>query len=134
MTITPPQNALSNTCFKTWMTADNICCTQVKPNAVIELKDAVQNRADVISIAMSKIPPILVDLREIKSISREARDYFSMKNHEPQVSAIAMVVRSPLSKVIGNFFLGVNKPVVPTHLFTSAEKAYHWLLENRQRK
>ena len=32
--------------------------------------------------------------------------------------------------VIGNFFLGANKPLRPTRLFTSTESAITWLKEN----
>jgi len=69
----------------------------------------------------------LVDLRDINSITKEARDHFSMRDRKPAVSAIAMLVKSPVSSIIGNFFLGLNKPSVPTHLFTSEVKAVNWL-------
>jgi hypothetical protein len=29
--------------------------------------------------------------------------------------------------VLGNFYLGLNKPLVPTRLFTSEEEAQAWL-------
>ena len=36
-------------------------------------------------------------------------------------------LRSPLTRAIGNFFLGLNKPLMPTRLFTSEEEALAWL-------
>ncbi|MBC7865317.1 MAG: hypothetical protein IAF38_20240 [Bacteroidia bacterium] len=130
MASTPKHKALENTCFFTWLDEFGICHTEVKENSVIELKDAVENKEDVLTIAGEKIPPILVDLRKIKSISKEARDYFAMKNRKPGVKAIAMLIKSPVSKIIGNFFLGINLPSVPTKLFNSETKALNWLKEN----
>ncbi len=37
------------------------------------------------------------------------------------------VISSPVSRVIGNFFMGLNKPISPTRLFTDPHKAIQWL-------
>ena len=41
--------------------------------------------------------------------------------------AIALLVGSPLSRVIGNFFVGLNRSTFPLRLFTSEEEAIAWL-------
>ncbi len=43
------------------------------------------------------------------------------------ITAIAMLINSPGSRIIGNFFLGINKPSVPTKLFNEKNKAIEWL-------
>lgn len=106
---------------------DNLCYSIVKENAVIELEDAENNSIDVKTISKGKIYPIFVDIRAIKEIKKEARDHFTMKNRQPGVSAIAILINSPVSRIIGNFFMGINKPSVPSQLFTSEEKAITWL-------
>jgi hypothetical protein len=113
--------------FTTWLGEDKICYTVVRANAVVELQDAIENTIAIKEISGDKIYPILVNLKLINSISREARDHFAMHNRTPGVSAIAMLIKSPGSRIIGNFFLGLNKPVVPTKLFTQKEKAIEWL-------
>lgn len=113
--------------FVTGIDERNICRTTVKRNAVIGLADAQENSKAVLKISQGKTLGLLVDLREIRSISKEARDHFAMHNRQPGVSAIAMLIKSPLSRVVGNFFLGINMPSVPTNLFTSEEKAIAWL-------
>ncbi|MGQ0827149.1 MAG: DUF7793 family protein [Bacteroidota bacterium] len=112
--------------FHTWL-QDGICYTKVKEGSVIDLKDAIENTEAVIKVSAGVIYPMLVDLRVINSITKEARDHFSMRNRKPGVNSIAMLVKSPVSSIIGNFFLGLNKPSVPTHLFTSETKALKWL-------
>jgi len=113
--------------FTTWLGDDGICYTVVRPNVSIVLKDALENSVSIKEISGDTIYPLLVNLKEINSISKEARDHFSMQDRTPGVSAIAMLIRSPVSRVIGNFFLGINKSAVPTKLFTVESEAVTWL-------
>ncbi|CAN5154250.1 hypothetical protein BH09BAC5_BH09BAC5_28610 [soil metagenome] len=101
--------------------------TKVAAGAEIQLEDAKENTLNVIKISGGANYPVLVDLKEIKSISKEARDHFSMRGRKPNVTAIAMLVGSPLSKIIGNFFLGLNKPIVPTKMFNTDMDAIKWM-------
>lgn len=113
--------------FYTSLEEDGYIRTRVKPGAEIRLQDAKENTAAVVKISGGSCFPLLVDMREIKSISKEARDHFSMRGRKPQVTAIAMLVKSPIGPVIGNFFIGFSRPVVPTRLFNSEKKALAWL-------
>ena len=117
--------------FKTCL-KDGICISVVKPDSIILLEDAKENTQAVNQVSGQLICPILVDLRRIGTITKEARDHFSMKGRPPGVTAIAMLVKSPVSSLIGNFFLGLNKPVVPTQLFISETKALKWLQEHKK--
>ncbi|MBL7892483.1 MAG: hypothetical protein JNL63_07630 [Bacteroidia bacterium] len=113
--------------FTTWLDEPGICRTVVKKNDVIGLVEARGNSLAVRKISGDKLRPLLVDIREIKSIDKPARDHFAMHGRQAGVCAIGMLIRSPLSKVIGNFFLGINRPPVPTRLFNSEAKALDWL-------
>ena len=124
------KNSITTTMFNTWLDEHGICRTVVQPNAVIELQHAKENTAAVIQVSNGSCPPILVDIRLIKSINKEARDHFTMRGRKPMACAIAILVNSALSKVVGNFYLGINVPVAPTRLFTSEKKALNWLRIN----
>lgn len=113
--------------FQTWLDVDGICYTNVKPNAIIEVEDAKANSQAVKEVSAGNIYPLLVNLKGIHYISKEARDHFSMQNRTAGVKAIGMLIKSPGSRIIGNFFLGLNKPTVPTKLFTDKDKAIQWL-------
>ena len=41
--------------------------------------------------------------------------------------AVALLVGSPLSRAIGNFYLGFNRPTVPTRIFNAEAAALEWL-------
>ncbi len=114
-------------CFDTFLVKKGICVTIVKKDSEITLEDALENTKSVLKVSNGKKYPMLVDTREIRSISKEARDHFSMRNRNGNVNSIAVLIGSPISVVVGNFFMGLNKPAVPTKLFTTPEKAFKWL-------
>ncbi|HET6990441.1 MAG TPA: hypothetical protein VFJ43_03915 [Bacteroidia bacterium] len=114
--------------FTTTLDKRGFIISKVRPGAEIGLVEAKANTQTVIDISGGANYPILVDIREIKSVSKEARDHFSMRGRKPNVTAIAMLVNSPLSRIIGNFFLGLNKPTVPTQMFNSETDAIAWMI------
>jgi hypothetical protein len=126
-TILPPKNARELSGFYTWMGADGICRTVTKPHAEIDLESAKENSAAVTGFYESKKFPLLIDSRNIKSISHDARKHFSTNGRDTKINAMAIMVKSPLSRVIGNFFMGLNKPQVPARLFESETLAVEWL-------
>ncbi len=64
------------------------------------------------------------------SITREARDYFSSKEGCVGIKKIALIVNSPLMNMLGNIFIKLSKPVIPTKLFTEQADAIKWLKNN----
>ena len=122
----PEKGVVETRVYYTWMGEDGVARTQVKPGAQVVLADARENSAAVNGLEGPLKYPLIVDTREITSITKEARDYFSLRGRESRVVAFAMVIDSPLSRIIGNFFLGLNKPRVPARLFTDCQSAAEW--------
>jgi predicted transcriptional regulator len=65
--------------------------------------------------------------REAVKMTQECRRYFAGKEHAAVFTKCALIVTSPISKIIGNFFLGANKPIRPTKLFTDVNQGLNWL-------
>lgn len=120
-----PENNIDLRCYNTWMGDDGVARTRVKEGAEIVLEDAIANSKAVNSFDLD-LYPMIVDTTLAKSITKEARDYFSMKGRKSKVIAFAILINSPLSKIIANFFMGLNKPRVPVKLFTKEEDAIIW--------
>jgi hypothetical protein len=91
------------------------------------LEDAKENIDAVRILAKGKKVPVFVDITEVKGADREAREYLSSKETGDIQSACALLVGSALSRLVGNFFLGLNKTPFPTRLFTDEKKAIDWL-------
>jgi hypothetical protein len=107
-----------------WVGAGEIARMVCLPNCVHNAEDAQQN---IHAIVDAKPRPIIVDIRRLKSVSRAAREVYRDHKQNPDLVAVAMVVDSPLSRIIGNFFLGVSRVYVPTRLFTDEQVALRWL-------
>lgn len=106
-----------------WLGDDGMVRVIIKPGARIGVKEA-QEPFSALPQASEGLAPILVDIRGMHSIDRQARTFFREQEGR---SALALVVGSPLTRAIGNFAIGLDRPKVPTRLFTSAEAAHAWL-------
>jgi len=71
--------------------------------------------------------PMLVDIRGAKGIERRARQLYGSRATEVVLAATAMLVKSGISRAVGNFLLGVMRPGFPCRLFTSEPAALAWL-------
>jgi hypothetical protein len=68
---------------------------------------------------------LLVDLRQSGPTGPGVREFYAA--HTVHLHATAMVIGNSLSEMIGNFFIKLNNPTVPTRLFTSEAVAVSWL-------
>ena len=71
---------------------------------------------------------VYIDGANLKGLSKEARQYFSQASTS-RSRACALLVGNGISRVLGNFLVGFNRPQTPTRLFTHKEKALAWLAE-----
>ena len=94
------------------------------PDAQERLEDAHANVKASEHLNPDQRRPLLVDLRPMRGIEREARAYYSSLR---SITARALLVESPVTRVMANFFISINKPPVPTKLFTSEDQAVAWL-------
>ncbi len=79
---------------------DGIVRITNSPGAVMELADAVESIRRLRELGQGKRLPIWVDASEIKSMSRKARRYLSGEEAEAVVLAQAILVSSPVGKII----------------------------------
>ena len=115
-----------------WLEEDGIVRATYFPKAEETLAEAKEHIAAVVKVSRGNKYPVLVDCRKLKSITREAREYYAGKETANAVSAMAVLMGSPVSRTLGNFFMRLNKPISPTRLFTSETEAIKWLKGFRQ--
>jgi len=121
MTATP----LTTRTARIWLRDDGIIQSVSLPNARETLEDAQANVAAEARLSPTQRWLMLADIRAMQSIDHAARAYYS--SIQSSVVALALLVESPVSQVIANFFIGLNKPKVPTRLFISEAEAVAWL-------
>ena len=110
-----------------WLGEDRIARVTQVPGAELTLEDAQETMAAYVKVTKGKRLPILVDTRKMKSMSRETRKYYAGEEAAKVASAVALIIDTPLSKVLGNFYLGLSNPRLPTRLFTAESEALEWL-------
>jgi hypothetical protein len=97
--------------------------------AFIELEDARDAILATWKTAGERRRPVLVDMTRIEGESRAARLHFVSDEAVATYSAVAMLVASPVSRVVGTFFLRLLEHKAPTRLFTDEVAAIDWLLD-----
>jgi hypothetical protein len=112
---------------KLWLGKDGIVRIIWVPGAEVTLDDARETMAAYLRIYQGKKRPLYVDTKTMKSLTREARQYFAGEEAARVASAVAILVSTPVSRVLGNFYLGVSAPHLPTRLFDSEDEALEWL-------
>ena len=122
----PDPTVITRPKFRIWVRPDGIVQLAWTPRSEISLEDAVAAIEAMSEITGGRRSPLLVDTREIGQMERSDRLEFVRRGD--QVSAVALVVGTPLSRMLGNFFIAVSKPMAPTRLFDDEGSAVAWLL------
>jgi hypothetical protein len=112
---------------KIWMGNDGIIRKVFVHGAEETMKDALESGDVIRKMTAEQKKPLLVDFTPVRSIDAEARAYYAADDVTLRISAVAGITASRLSRVIGNFFMGFNKPQTPARLFNSQEDAIEWL-------
>jgi len=113
---------------KIWLGEDGILrMVGIKPNASVTLTEAKENFDACVKASKGKKRPLFVDIRQIKSVDRESRQYTAGEATAKFTYRVAILFGSPLSKFFGNLFLKLNNPLLPTKLFSSEDEAIEWL-------
>lgn len=127
-TVNLPANAIESAASYFWLDEDGIIIIINKPTALHSKADAEENIVVTRQVSAEKPRPILIDMTDVRSMTREAREIYAKEGNDSRVKAIGIVTRSSMGRIVGNFFLGFNKPAVPTRLFKTHKVAKKWLM------
>ncbi len=122
------ENAVNTRCSKLWLDEGGIIHEHFFPKTDFTIQDAKQSMAVGLELSEGADFSWLIDMTNMKSITKEAREYFGEVENS-HIKAVGLVTNSPVSKVFGNFFLRFNKPTIPVRLYSSEIQAHDWLKE-----
>lgn len=114
--------------FRIWLRSDGVCEITWAPHVPSALEDAVAVIDAMSELTGGRAAPLLVHTEDAGPQSREARMAFI--NGKAIVSAVALIVGNPLSRMMATFFINVSKPDVPVRLFEDEAVALDWLKEH----
>lgn len=106
---------------------DNILIGTYKKNLIINLEVAQQIVEQRLSFTEGKKFASMIICHGVISIDKAAREFLASEKGTHGLSATAIIVNSPFSSLMGNFFLMVNKTGIPVKIFSNTSKAKKWL-------
>jgi hypothetical protein len=121
----PERRSITTRTARIWIDDHDIIHFDGLPGVETTKADVEEIMASTWEICGHRRLPALADVRRVKAVDRTARAHRSSPERVPL--AVALLVGSPLSRVIGNFFIGLNKTLIPSRLFTSEPEALAWL-------
>lgn len=98
-----------------------------KRRLVMTLDVAKKIVEDRLKVSNGISRPMFLDGRNFLSTNRETMRYYKTKEVVRFVTGSAFLSGNYLGWLAGNIFLALEKPLVPTKLFTDAKKALEWL-------
>ena len=119
--------AVTTNTLSMWRSDDGMIHIKVLAHAKMSLADAKEGNRLAWDLSDGKRRPRFCDYTEIHSQDAECRAYYASQETSKTCLACAILIGSPVSRVIGNFYLGLNRPSTPTRLFTSKPQAIEWL-------
>lgn len=70
---------------------------------------------------------VLVDSGKYTSITREGRELSASKDFQQQTTAKALLVHTLSHRIVGRFYIRMNKPYIKTRIFSDRAAAIQWL-------
>lgn len=98
-----------------------------KPDLIITVEIAKQMVSHRLEITKNITRPVFVDVRNLVAINAASRKYLAGEMAVKYVSAGAIFLDNYLHYLAGTVSIKIDKPTVPSKLFTDKEKALQWL-------
>lgn len=111
--------------FRMWLRPDGLVELTWTPHVPSGLDDAVAAIDAMSRLTGGRPAPLLVHTTDAGPQDRAARMEFIRR--QDIVSAVALLVGNPLSRMMATFFINVSRPDVPTRLFEHDADAVEWL-------
>ena len=102
----------------------------IHDHATLEKENVLEIKAVNKQLSLGQPYAVLVDGGTYTTISKEARELSASKEFAQKTIAKALLVRNLGQRIVGQFYIKVNKPHIKTKIFSDREKAIEWL--NRQ--
>ena len=112
--------------FAEFWIENRILHIRYKPDIFMNIEAARLIVADRVRFQKGKLYPILCYAEGIASSTKPARDYLAIKGSVLTL-AIAYIASPKVSLAMLHFFKEINKPVVPSEIFTSEMAARKFL-------
>jgi hypothetical protein len=114
------------------LNGQGLLIVRIKDGARQSLSDAKDNLALALSETRGERRPLLIDIRTAQPLEADARHHYSGQTLIDGFSALALLVEaSAFGRMMGNVYLRIARPGIPTQLFSDEMRALEWLSAHR---
>lgn len=106
---------------------DGIVEIDIHDNHICTVEDARNIGRVIKSLGKGNPMPVLRIAGRHASVETGVREFVASPVSQKLILADAIVIHSLSQRLIGNFYMKMNKPVKPTRLFTDVREAEVWL-------
>jgi len=111
---------------------DGLLIVRVNDGAWQSLADAKENLSVAIAETRGARRPLLIDIRRAQPLEADARHHYSGQTLVERFSALGLLIdASPFGRMMGNVYLRIARPGIPTALFSEEPLAVAWLARYR---
>lgn len=107
---------------------DGILHVHIKSGAHMTMHEALETFKAMKVIGGGRKYPVLIDAGDFATIDPDVRVFAASEEGNLYTIADAIAYQSFAQKLLANFYVTHNKPVVPTRTFDDLAKATHWLV------
>ena len=112
------------------LNGEGLLVVRVNAGASQSLDDAKENLAAAVAQTAGQRRPLLIDIRSAKPLDADARHHYSGQTLVDSFCALALLVEaSPFGRMMGNVYLRIARPGIPTQLFAEEAQARKWLMD-----
>jgi hypothetical protein len=110
------------------LNGDGVVIVRIRAGAHQSLADAQQNLQAALETRAGRRRPILIDISSAEALDAEVRHHYTGQILVDGFTALALLIDvSPLGRMMGNVYLRVARPGIPTQVFTDEPRAIGWL-------
>lgn len=99
----------------------------VKKDAILNEQDLWQSKLEAEEYMPGTQFYVLLGGEEFFQVSREAREVAASDKFSTHLAAVALFSSELSLKILGNLYIKINRPNVPTKFFNDKKKAETWL-------
>lgn len=99
----------------------------VKKDTVLKEQDVWLSKQQAEETYPGKKFYVLLGGEEFFQVPKETRDAVASQKFSTHLSAVALFSNELAMKILGNLYIKINRPEVPTKFFTDKKKGEEWL-------
>ena len=108
---------------------DGIIELYANDHHVYTIEDVKENVKAFGELTGNEKVPVLIIGGSFSSLDDQTREFMATEESLKYSKAEAFLITSLAQKILINFYIKFNKPLVPTRVFTDKEEAIEWLMQ-----